>query len=616
MISIGAAYDIASLMTRSVALTGASGDDRSQRLRISSIRQALGRRPVVLVGLMGCGKTSTGRCLARRLGLDFVDADIEIEAAAGMTISEIFNKHGEDYFRDGERRVMARLLANGPCVIATGGGAYINEATRARIMASGIAVWLKADLDVLWRRVKRRSHRPLLRGPDPEGTLRHLLELRYPVYERADITVISRDGPHDAVVEDILEALEERLRFSPDLPAPPTAPVFARAKEMRMNAVSRPAVIEDAAHRVPVELPGRAYDIFIGPGLLGEAGAAIAKLAPGAACAIVSDGNVAHFHLTTLEASLARAKIRFKTVLVPPGESSKSYAQFERVCDAIIEGRFERGDLVLAFGGGVVGDLAGFAAASVRRGLRFVQIPTSLLAQVDSSVGGKTGINSKYGKNLIGAFHQPSLVIADTDVMQTLSGREFKAGYAEVVKYGLLGDAPFFEWLEVHRREIFAGGPARAEAVARSCEAKAAVVLRDEHERGERALLNLGHTFGHAFERLVDYDGTRLVHGEGVAIGMACAFRFSQHLGLCPGQESHRAIAHLTEAGLPTRIQAIPGFAASSEAILDAMRQDKKVERGALTFILVKAIGAAFVAKGVEASDVKAFLDSELAGEA
>jgi shikimate kinase/3-dehydroquinate synthase len=587
-------------MTRSVFLPDGVEEPGRDR-RVSSIVQALGRRPIVLVGLMGCGKTSTGRCLARRLGLEFVDADCEIEWAAGMSISEIFARHGEAYFRDGERRVMARLLSEGPRVIATGGGAYINDATRARITAGGLAIWLKADLDVLWRRVKRRSHRPLLRGPDPEGTLRDLMEKRYPLYGRADITVVSRDGPHETVVDDVMNALEFNLRFSPDPP------------ETRMKPQTRPAISALAAHRVPVDLPGRAYEILIGPGLLSEAGTAIAQLSPGSACAIVTDASVAHHHLASLTASLDAAAIRHKTITVASGEASKSYACFEDVCDGVIAGRFERGDLVIAFGGGVVGDLAGFVAASVRRGMRFVQIPTSLLAQVDSSVGGKTGINSKHGKNLVGAFHQPALVLADTDVLQTLPPREFAAGYAEVLKYGLLGDTAFFDWLEAHREAIFAGtGPARAEAVARSCAAKAAVVMRDEHEHGERALLNLGHTFGHALERLNQYDGSRLVHGEGVAIGMACAFRFSQRLGLCPAADVAKVEAHLKAVGLPTRIADIPNFSPDADAMVDAMRQDKKVERGRLTFILVKGIGSAFVAKAVDPDDVKAFLDDEL----
>ena len=572
--------------------------------RAASLVKALGRRPIVLVGLMGCGKSSTGRCLARRLGLEFVDADCEIECAAGMTISEIFEKHGEAYFRDGERRVMARLLGDGPRVIATGGGAFLNEQTRARIAAAGLSVWLKADFDVLWRRVRRRTTRPLLKTDDPERTLRALMERRYPIYERADVTVLSRDGPHEAVVDDAVAAIEFHLRFSHEVPTaamPPAVP-------------SPPAAA--AVHRVPVELPGRGYEILIASSLVHDAGARIAGLAPGAGCAIVTDDNVARHHLAPLEASLERHGIRYVTVIVRPGEGSKSYAVFEKVCDAILAAGLERGDLVLALGGGVVGDLAGFAAASVRRGMRLVQIPTSLLAQVDSSVGGKTGINSPLGKNLIGAFHQPSLVIADPEVLHTLPSREFAAGYAEIVKWALIGDPAFFDWLDGHRAEIFAGGAARAAAVAKACAGKAGVVVRDERESGERALLNLGHTFGHAFERLTNYDGERLVHGEGVAIGIACAFRFSHRLGLCGALDVARVEAHLAAAGLPTRIAEIPGFDATPAAVLETMRQDKKVERGALTFILVRGIGQAFVAKSISPDDVLSFLDHDLPAKA
>ena len=365
-----------------------------------------------------------------------------------------------------------------------------------------------------------------------------------------------------------------------------------------------------------VELPDRAYDILIGASLIGDIGALLAERAPGSACAIVTDDNVARHHLAALRDSLTAAGIRHVTVTVRPGEGSKSYGVFQAVADAIIAARLERGDLVLALGGGVVGDLAGFAAATVRRGMRLVQIPTSLLAQVDSSVGGKTGINSPLGKNLIGAFHQPILVVADTQTLATLPMREFAAGYAEVVKYGLLGDRAFFEWLEVHRAEIFAGGLARVEAVARCCAAKAGIVARDERETGERALLNLGHTFGHAVERLTDYDGSRLVHGEGVAIGIASAFRFSHQLGFCPAADVARVEAHLTAAGLPIHVDAIAGFKARPFEILEAMRQDKKVERGALTFILVKGIGQAFVAKGIEGDEILSFLEDDLAAKA
>ena len=572
--------------------------------RAASIVEALGKRSIVLIGLMGCGKTSTGRCLARRLGLEFVDSDTEIEWAAGMSVSDIFAKHGETYFRDGERRVMTRLLSEGPRVIATGGGAYLNEQTRAGIATSAISIWLRADLEVLWRRVRRRSLRPLLKTDDPEATLRSLMEQRYPVYGRADVTVVSRDGPHEAVVDDAIAALEFRLRFSADLP---------ENKPARSYPPARP--VAELARRVKVDLPGRAYDILIGGALLGETGGLLAEIAPGSACAIVTDENVAHHHLAALERSLDRAGIRHHAVIVAPGESSKSFAVFARVCDAVLEARLERGDTVLAFGGGVVGDLAGYVAASVRRGMRLVQIPTSLLAQVDSSVGGKTGINSPHGKNLVGAFHQPALVLADCDVMATLPPREFRAGYAEVLKYGLIQDVPFFDWLEENREAVFAGGAARVEAVARSCAAKAGVVTRDERESGERALLNLGHTFGHALESLTRYDGARLVHGEGVAIGMAQAFRFSHRLGLCSAEAVARVETHLTAAGLPIRAQAIPDFAATPLDVLDAMRQDKKVERGALTFILVRDIGRAFIAKGIESDEVLAFLEDDLASK-
>ncbi|SIR02463.1 3-dehydroquinate synthase [Bosea sp. TND4EK4] len=365
---------------------------------------------------------------------------------------------------------------------------------------------------------------------------------------------------------------------------------------------------------VPVALEGRAYDIHIGRDQLAEAAALIAALAPGARAALVTDETVARLHADALEASLARAGIGTTRITIPPGEASKSYARFAAVCDALLDAKIERNDLVIAFGGGVVGDLAGFAAAVLRRGVRFVQIPTTLLAQVDSSVGGKTGINSSHGKNLIGAFHQPALVVADTALLDTLSQREFKAGYAEVVKYGLIDDPAFFDWCEVNWSRVIAGGPERDQAVAVSCRAKAAIVARDEREEGDRALLNLGHTFAHALERLTAYDSSRLVHGEAVAIGLALAFRFSQRLGLCPGQDAIRVSRHLDNIGLPSRLQQVPGGAGSAEDIVAAMAQDKKVKRGALTFILARGIGRSFIAPGIPADDVRGFIADELAG--
>jgi shikimate kinase/3-dehydroquinate synthase len=585
-----------------------------------SIRRRLGARSIALVGLMGAGKTSVGRRLALRLGLPFRDADHEIEAAAGMPITDIFATFGEPHFRNGERRVIARLLQNGPQVLGTGGGAFMSPETRARIAEAGVSVWLKADLDTLMRRVRKRANRPLLKTPDPEATMRQLMAARDPIYALADLTVESREAPHERVVQDIVRALdawltEEEIHVAapPQTgayePGPLTAPTPAHTPTV---GASRPAP-EPGPVTVHVPLGERAYDILIGRGLLDESGARIAALGARAA-AIVADETVAGLYAERLAANLGRRGLRTATIPVPPGEGSKSYAMLAQVCDAILEARIERDDLVVALGGGVIGDLAGFAAAVVRRGVRFVQVPTTLLAQVDSSVGGKTGINSSFGKNLVGAFHQPSLVLADTALLDTLPLREIRAGYAEVVKYGLIGDEAFFAWCEARWRGVFSGGPERDHAVAHNCRAKAAVVVRDEREEGDRALLNLGHTFGHALERVTGYDSARLIHGEAVAIGLALAFRFSARLGLCPGPDADRVARHLTSVGLPTRLQDVPGGCGSAEALVAAMAQDKKVKAGALTFILAHGIGRGFIARGVEAEAVCAFLAQELGG--
>ncbi len=362
---------------------------------------------------------------------------------------------------------------------------------------------------------------------------------------------------------------------------------------------------------VRVGLGERAYDIVIGRGLIGQAGRRIASAFPGVRAAIVSDSNVAARHLSALETSLSEAGIDHTAVVMEPGEKTKNFDALQHVVDAVLAARLERGDIVVALGGGVIGDLAGFAAAIVRRGMKLVQMPTSLLAQVDSSVGGKTGINSAHGKNLVGAFHQPSLVLSDTDVLDTLSEREFRAGYAEVAKYGLIDRPQFFSWLEENWREVFSGGAARSEAIAESCRAKADVVARDELETGDRALLNLGHTFGHALEAATGYDGSRLVHGEGVAIGMALAHRFSARMNLASPDDADRVEAHLRAVGLPWRLADIPGELPGADGLMDYIRQDKKVSRGALTFILTRGVGQAFVAKDVPPAEVRSFLSEQ-----
>lgn len=364
----------------------------------------------------------------------------------------------------------------------------------------------------------------------------------------------------------------------------------------------------DKVTTVRVELAERAYDIAIGGGLLQETGARIAKLRPKAKAVIVSDANVAKFHLESCERSLKAAGIKSHNVIVAAGESSKSYATYQQVMDAILDARIERGDLLVALGGGVVGDLAGFAAATVLRGIDFVQIPTSLLAQVDSAVGGKTGIDTRQGKNLVGAFHQPILVLADTGVLDSLPPRQFRSGYAEVAKYGLINDEKFFAWLEKNWQAVFKGGNERIEAVAASCRAKALIVGRDEREAGERALLNLGHTFAHALEAATGYS-ERLLHGEAVAVGMVLAHQLSVKLGLCSETDAARAIAHLAAVGLPTKLSDIPGSLPGSAALIDLMGTDKKVEHGSLVFILTRGIGKAFVAKGIETGPVRDLLD-------
>lgn len=364
---------------------------------------------------------------------------------------------------------------------------------------------------------------------------------------------------------------------------------------------------------VPVELGSRSYEVLIGPGILATAGQQIEARFGNSAVAIVTDSTVAALHLAGLEAALkSRGKHR-GTLVVQPGEATKNMVTLASLCDDLIGLGVERGDIVIALGGGVIGDLTGFAASVLRRGVRFVQIPTSLLAQVDSSVGGKTGVNSRHGKNLIGAFHQPSLVLADTDVLSTLPKRELQAGYAEVVKYGLLGDAPFFDWLEKHWQSLFGNDASvLTEAVQRSVAAKAAIVARDETETGDRMLLNLGHTFGHALEAWAGFS-QRLLHGEAVAIGMAQAFRFSEAQGLVASGVAARVEGHLKLVGLPTRIRQIPGPGRPDvDTLVKLMGQDKKVKAGRLTFILVRGIGQSFVTREVDEPSLREFLASEI----
>jgi 3-dehydroquinate synthase len=368
-----------------------------------------------------------------------------------------------------------------------------------------------------------------------------------------------------------------------------------------------------AIETLSLDLGPRSYDIHVGAGLVGRAGEYIAPLIRRAPAIIITDRNVAEHHLAAFRNSMDTVGIATVVIELQPGEKTKSFDRFEALVNSILDTGPERVSTLIALGGGVIGDITGFAASVILRGIDFIQIPTTLLAQVDSSVGGKTGINTRHGKNLAGAFYQPRLVLADTEMLDTLPRRELLAGYAEMAKYGLLGDADFFAWLEQNGASLIAGDQeARRYAVAKSCRAKAAIVAEDEHENGQRALLNLGHTFGHALEAETGF-GADLLHGEAVAIGMLMAFDLSVHLGLCPADAAARARRHLAAVGLPTGLDALPGQGWRAETLVAHMRQDKKVRDGKVSFILVRGIGEAFIQHDVDLAEVETLLAHSIA---
>jgi 3-dehydroquinate synthase len=553
---------------------------RNTALReIIPVPDTIAGRSIVLVGLMGAGKTSIGRRLAARLGLPFRDADQEIELAAGCTIPELFARYGEPAFRDGERRVIRRLLAGDPMVIAYGGGAYMDRQTRETTRAEAISVWLRCTLPTLVRRVAGRDNRPLLVGRDREDTLRQLMEVRYPIYAEADVIVDCGDEPPDHTTTTVMQALSD---WKP-------------------------------ARRLHVMLASTSYDVVIGDNLLARAGALLAPKLPQKRAVVVTDRAVADRHLPTLLEGLAQTAISASSIVIEGGEASKNLGTYVQVVDQLLEARVERRTAVIALGGGIVGDVAGFAAATTLRGLPFVQIPTTLLSQVDSSVGGKTGVNTRHGKNLVGAFHQPRMVLADTGTLATLPPRELGAGYAEIVKAGLIGDAAFFAWCEQHGQGVLSGDrEVQAEAIRRACAFKAQVVGDDEREEKPndgRALLNLGHTFGHALEAEYGYDGG-LLHGEGVAVGLGLAFRLSARLGLCAPADAERVVAHVASAGLPAELRML-NRRFSAETLVGHMRRDKKMRDGALHFVLARGIGQAFTSSDVPQEAVLELLRHE-----
>jgi shikimate kinase / 3-dehydroquinate synthase len=540
---------------------------------------AVAGRSIVLVGLMGAGKTSIGRRLAARLGLPFRDADAEIELAAGCTIPELFSRYGESDFRAGERRVIRRLLSGDPQVLAFGGGAFMDAETRAIVRDEAVSVWLRCPLSTLVRRVAGRDNRPLLADGDPRDVLQRLMDVRYPIYAEANLVVDCGDESPDATTTRVMNAL----------------------------------TAWQAPRRLPVVLSNTSYDVVIGDGLLARAGGLLAARLDQKRVVVVTDQTVAQLHLPALLAGLEETGIATSHIVVPPGEASKSLTSWQDVVDQLLEARVERRTTVIALGGGVVGDLAGFAAATTLRGLPFVQMPTTLLSQVDSSVGGKTGVNTRQGKNLVGAFYQPRMVLADTATLGTLPPRELRAGYAEIAKAGLIGDAKFFAWCETNGAAVVNGDrEAQADAILRACAFKAAVVGDDEREEKPndgRALLNLGHTFGHALEAEYGYGGG-LLHGEGVAIGLGLAFRLSARLGHCAPGDADRVVSHIAAMGMPAELRML-NRRLSAATLIGHMRRDKKVRDGALKFVLARGIGQTFTAGDVPPEAVTDLLRDE-----
>lgn len=514
---------------------------------------------IVLVGPMGVGKSTIGRMLAERLGWSFVDTDQRIAKEAGASIPSLFEREGEAGFRSRERAAVRLACMGSRQVIAVGGGACMDPDNLAHMQAAGLIVVLTAEPEALWQRVSGTA-RPL--ACDRDGFLRLHAE-RAPLFARLGLAVATDEGPPPVAVQAILS----RLKGEGDM--------------------------------VPVHLGDRAYAIALEPGGLWRLGERMAEsLVPGT-CMVVTNPTIAALYEAAVMRALEAAGWRPSLVTVPDTEEAKCLAQAERLYDHACAIRLERKQPIVALGGGVVGDLAGFVAATYQRGVPFVQVPTTLLAQIDSSVGGKVAINHPHGKNLIGAFHQPSLVVADPLTLHSLPEREWRAGLAELVKYGVILDAALFEHLEAEwpmlsERRLSAVLP----AIRRACELKARVVEEDERELGVRAVLNFGHTLGHAIEAVTQY--RMFLHGEAVAIGMVAAGEIAVRLAMWPQEEQGRLVRWLAKADLPTRIPGLP-----APSLMEAMAHDKKVRGGRLNFVLPKGIGCAVIRSDVPLIEVE-----------
>ncbi len=543
---------------------------------------------------MGAGKTTVGRMLAKRLGKRFVDSDHEIEARTGASIPWIFEIEGEASFRRREAEMICELTAQAGIVLATGGGAILHPENRQYLKKRGTVIYLRASVDSILQRTSNDKNRPLLQTADPRRRLEELTAQREPLYEEIADIIIDTGRPNvQAMVHTILHLLgalpkksgkrsqKSSASLIASLQANPSSfhPTIAPMSNIAPSADTPASPIE-----LHVDLAERSYPISIGPGLLDDA-EFVTRYIHGKRVVIVSNTTVAPLYLDKLEKTLQAAKKQSITVILPDGEEYKDWQHLMRIFDAMLAAKCDRKTTLIALGGGVVGDMTGYAAASFMRGVPFIQIPTTLLSQVDSSVGGKTGINHPLGKNMIGAFYQPQAVIADTLTLQTLPARELSAGLAEVIKYGAIIDQEFFAWIESNILALRAQQTAAiAHAIARSCEIKANVVRQDEREGGLRAILNFGHTFGHAIEAGMGYGAW--LHGEAVGCGMVMAADLSCRLGMIDAAMSARVKNLVQAAGLPV---VAPDLGAARW--LELMEVDKKNEGGAIKFILMKGLG-------------------------
>lgn len=539
---------------------------------------------IFLVGLMGAGKTTIGRALAKKLNKRFIDSDHEIEARTGTTIPVIFEIEGEESFRKREAEIIRELSALPDVVLATGGGAILHPETRTYLKSRGTVIYLRAGINQILQRTGRDKNRPLLQTADPRRKLEELSRQRDPYYREVAHFIVETGRPN---VQFLVQAILSQLELAPNPITATTAPASAMTQshfsfESTMNAAPSSAIA------LQVELGERSYPITIGHQLLDNP-ELLTRHIHGKRVAIVTNDIVGPLYLERISNLLRAAGKQVTEIVLPDGEGEKNWASLMKIFDVLLAEQCDRKTTLVALGGGVIGDLTGFAAASYMRGVPFVQVPTTLLSQVDSSVGGKTGINHPLGKNMIGAFYQPQAVIADTATLHTLPPRELAAGLAEVIKHGAIIDAPYFDWIEANIEQLVArDNAALAYAIKRSCEIKAEVVRQDEREGGLRAILNFGHTFGHAIENGLGYG--QWLHGEAVGCGMIMAADLSLRLGFIDAATKARLTALVKAAGLPTMAPDL-----GQERWLELMQVDKKNEGGAIKFILIKPLGTPLI---------------------